>query len=103
MKLQGRIKVAIIDFAVPSYIDCVPAHQTLDRAWVESVCEDIHILCILSCLKERIGESLNRHVGDREERIERDVVVFQEAIPVVSFQLGLGRRKRSACWIIHQI
>ena len=72
LNLQGLVEITIVDRAVVGHADEMSAHQPLEIARVEMIDEQRHVRGVFAVAFEFMGESLDRHIRDREETIEND-------------------------------
>mmetsp|Transcript_26530 Transcript_26530/g.56995 ORF Transcript_26530/g.56995 Transcript_26530/m.56995 type:complete len:307 (+) Transcript_26530:529-1449(+) len=100
---QLLIEIAIVNFPVPTNVYGIEAHELLDGIGVEIPHQQIHVFGELPPSVQKVGESLDRHVGDGEELVEDNPKVLRQLLLVLHLQIFLRRRQKGSQWIVHQI
>ncbi len=69
-----KVEITVVKGTVPSDVDLVTAHQRGESLRVKRVFQDSHVLCFFPL--EHLKESSERHVRQRNQSRETDVVMF---------------------------
>src|SRR5438445_12982776 len=72
LQVELLIKIAIVDFALPSHAEGVAAHESINRRRVERVDQQIHVLVKFVIVPQISGKAPDREVRDRIELVEDD-------------------------------
>lgn len=97
------VEIAIVDLSVPTDIDCVEAHELFDGIGIEISHQQIHILGELSPTVQKVGKSLDGHVGDGVELVEEDSKILGQLLLVLDLEFFLRRRQKGAQGVVDQI
>ena len=62
-----------------------------------------HVALRLAVPRQRVGEALDRHVGDRDQPVELDAEELHQLVPVGRLELGLLRRERCAQGVVDEV
>lgn len=61
------IEITIVEFAIPGHINGIPTHELIDSLSVERIGQRLHVWSVLATLKQGVGKTANRHIGDGQE------------------------------------
>ena len=102
-QIEHLVEVAVVEGAIPAHGDRVAAHDAVRGSGVEGVSQSFHILLVVAALQEKLKKSADRHVGDRIEMIELDVMASPEFFSKLRFDGLLLRREKGSYRIADQV
>ena len=70
-QLEHLVEVAVVERAVPADRQRVPAHEAGDGRRVEALRQELHVAGQVAALDQPLEEPVDRHVGERDEPVER--------------------------------
>lgn len=97
------VKVAVIDFALPTDAEGGAAHEAVDGGGIEVFEEKPEVVFVLAVAFEVGAKAGDGHVGDGVELVEDDAEVFFHFALVVVFKFLLVAREEGAVGIIDEI
>ena len=100
---QHLVEVAVENFAEPTDIDCVAAHQAVHGRRIKSVVQQCHIIGEQVVVLQVGSKPGDGQVRDRVELVEDDPEMFFQLALVVGFELRLGPGEESAIGILDQM
>jgi len=101
--LKHLIEITIEQVSVPTDADQVSTHQIGYSAGVEFAVEQIKIIVEFALTLKIASKSVNRHVGDREQRIEDDSVIVKQSSFVFGFEVRLTGWEERSSGVVDQI
>ena len=102
-QIEHLVEVAVVERAVPTYRDCISAHDAGRGSGIEGVGQSLHILLIVAALQEKLKKPTDRHVGDRIEVIELDAMASAEFFAKLRFDGFLLGGEKGSDWIADQV
>jgi hypothetical protein len=97
------VEVAVVDFAIPTDVDRVAAHQAVDRAGIEMCPQQLEILPEFAVALQVGSKARDRHVRDAVERVEVDVEMLFHLALVISFEIYLIGWEEGSVRIVDEV
>src|SRR5215218_6503515 len=102
-QIEHLIEIAVIHKTPPVDRDQVAAHDAIQIAVDMRALQQAEIAIELALDREHGAETVDRHVGEREQTIEDNAVTLAKLAPVLGFERVLRWRQRWALRIIDEI
>ncbi len=97
-EFEHLVEVTVVESAVPSDGQRVPAHDAGGCSRGERIGQARHVLIIVAAFEEELQEPADRHVGDRVEPVELNPMLGQQFFLKLCFDripaLEAGTRRR---------
>src|SRR3982751_6525623 len=102
-QIKHLIEVAVVDKTPPIDRDQVAAHDVIQIAPVMRALQEAEIAVELALDRQHGAETLDRHVGEREQTIEDNAVRLSENTLIVGFERLLRRRQGGPLRIVDKV
>ena len=84
------IEIAVINFTTPPNADRVPAHETVDRRWIECLYQKLHVLIESIAVAQISGETADRKIRKRVKPVEHNSEMLLQLPFVIGLKLTLA-------------
>ena len=102
-KIEHLVKITIIQTAIPTHGERVPAHDTGGGGGVECVGKPFHVGCVIAAVEQEFQKAADGHIGDGIQPVESDVIATGEFPAKMRFNTFLFRRQECSGGIVDQI
>lgn len=68
----GQIEIAVKQIAIPGNGNLGSAHQAINRTWIETADQSLHVSLVIAGFLEPVAKSAQRYIGKRIKVIEND-------------------------------
>src|SRR5690242_12209103 len=86
------IEIAVVNFTTPPHADCVAAHETFDRGWIERFDQKLHVFIEPIAVTQASGEPADREICKRVKSVEDNSKMLLQLPLVFGLKLVLRRR-----------
>ena len=100
---EHLVEVAVVQIALPVDADLRVAHHGAEVVGLVGALEQLHVGLERALAHQGAAETLDRHVGERVEPVERDAEVRLQLAFVVGFKRRLRRRQRWPLRVVDEV
>ena len=101
-KTKGKIKITVIEGAIPTDIDLSSAHQTRYCVPIKRFPEQPHVGSNLSLSDKLFSKAPQGHVSDGKQMSKGNSKALTQFPPVIFFEGKLGRWQKGPPGVIHE-